>query len=76
MRTPKETKGILNLKERSEADKIDFELDYLMSLTVRERFRLTRNKSLEIINLLVQNERRNTPAIIKRQSPQESLNSG
>jgi hypothetical protein len=67
MTEPKETKGILILKDHSEADEIDFELDYLMSLSVGERFRLMINKSLETVNLLVQHGHRKTPQIIKRQ---------
>lgn len=63
----KESKGILILKNHSEADEIDFELNYLMSLSVSERFRLMMNKSLEMINLLVQHGHLKTPQIIKRQ---------
>jgi len=66
MSSRKETKVILVLKEPSEVDEINFELDYLLSLSTCERFRLMENKSLEIKNLLVQNGHRRPPEIIKR----------
>ena len=66
MKKRKETKGILILKDHSETDEIDFELDYLLSLTTHERFRLMEKKSLEIRQLLEQNGHRRPPEIIKR----------
>jgi len=62
----KETKGILILKDHSEADEIDFELDYLLSLSTAERFRLMENKSLEIKHLMEQNGHRRPAEVIKR----------
>lgn len=66
MKKRKETKGILLLKEPSEIDEIDFELDYLLSLSTGERFRLMENKSLEMKHLLEQHGHRRPPEIIKR----------
>jgi hypothetical protein len=63
----KGSKGILILKEHNEADEIAFELDYLLSLSVNERFRLMEAKSLDMKQLLIQNGHRRTPEIIKRQ---------
>lgn len=62
----KETKGILILKESNEIDEIEFELDYLLSLSTSERFRLMENKSLEVKRLLEQNGHRRPAEIIKR----------
>ncbi|UCH97543.1 MAG: hypothetical protein JSV88_12025 [Candidatus Aminicenantes bacterium] len=66
MRKRKETKGILILKDHSEDDEIEFELDFLLSLSISERFRLMENKSLEIKKLLWQNGHRRPAEIIKR----------
>jgi hypothetical protein len=63
----KRTRGILILEDHSENDEIDFELDYLLSLSIGERFHLMENKSLEIKNLLEQNGHRRPVEIIKRQ---------
>jgi len=63
----KKTRGILILKDHSEVDEIDFELDYLLSLSIGERFHLMENKSLEIKHLLEQNGHRKPAEIIKRQ---------
>ena len=67
MRQRKETKGILILKDHSEDDEIEFELDFLLSLSISERFRLMANKSLEIKKLLAQHGHRRPAEIIKRQ---------
>jgi hypothetical protein len=66
MKTKKGTKGILILKDHSEVEEIDFELDYLLSLSIGERFHLMENKSLEIKYLLEQNGHRRPAEIIKR----------
>jgi len=62
-----ESKGILVLKEHNEAEEIDFELDYLLSLSLKERYRLMLNKSLEMKKLLIQHGHGKTPGIFKRQ---------
>ena len=61
------SKGILILKEHNETDEIDFQLDYLMSLSIKERYRLMLNKSLEVKRLLKQHGHGTTPGIVKRQ---------
>ncbi|MCK5055178.1 MAG: hypothetical protein KAT34_00865 [Candidatus Aminicenantes bacterium] len=66
MEKRKKTKGILILKNHNEADEIDFELDYLLSLSTAERFRLMENKSLEIKHLMEQNGHRRPAEVIKR----------
>jgi len=59
-------KGILILRKGDEEREIDFELDYLTSLSVRERFVLMLNKSRELRDNLEKNGHRTAPAIIKR----------
>jgi hypothetical protein len=59
-------KGILLLKGHDESREIDFELEYLNSLTVKERFLMMEQKNREMKQLLYQNDHRRTPEIIKR----------
>ena len=69
---PKAYIAILKLDKHDEAKEIEFELDYLTSLTTRERFEMIFQKGEEILNLLSsatgkRNERRKTTEIIKRE---------
>lgn len=66
MRNRIRRKGILLLKKDNEEKEIEFELEYLSSLTVDERFSLMEKKSKEIKTLLAQNGHRKTFEIIKR----------
>jgi hypothetical protein len=61
-----EEKGILSLKDRDEKKEIEFELNYLSSLSVSQRFLLMQTKSQELKSNLVKNGHRKTPQIIKR----------
>jgi hypothetical protein len=56
---------ILLLKKDDEKKEVDFELQYLLSLTIKERFLLMRKKSLEMRNLLEQNGHRKAAEILK-----------
>lgn len=67
MKRRKVTKGILILKDHNELDEIDFELDYLLSLSTSERFHLMESKSREVIHLLEQHGHRRPSEVIKRQ---------
>ena len=58
--------GILILKEADEDREIEFELEYLRSLTTRLRFILMFRKSREMPALLQRHGRRTTPSITKR----------
>lgn len=58
--------GLLLLKKDNEKKEIEFELRYLLSLTVQERFQLMQTKSREMLNLLEQNGYRKTTEVIKR----------
>lgn len=61
----KSGKGLLLLKGDDEAREIDFELSYLLSLTVQERFRLMQRKSREMLALLSRHGHRKASEIIK-----------
>ncbi len=64
--------AILKLDKHNEEKEIEFELDYLTSLTTAERFQMMHTKTREILSLLSsatgkRNERRKTTEIIKRE---------
>ena len=61
-----EEKGILVLKSSNEKKEIEFELKYLSSLSLRQRFELMQNKTQELKTNLEKNGHRTTPEIIKR----------
>lgn len=54
------------MKDHCDAAEIDFELEYLLSLSIGQRFRLMENKSREMVYLLEQNGHRRPAEIIKR----------
>ena len=57
---------ILKLDRDNEKKEIEFELRYLKSLTVRQRFELMFKKTKEIMSLLEKNGHRRPFKIIKR----------
>jgi hypothetical protein len=59
--------AILKLDRHNEEKEIEFELDYLTSLTTAERFQMMFQKTEEMLSLLKRNERRKTTKIIKRE---------
>jgi hypothetical protein len=59
--------AILKLDRDDENKEIEFELDYLTSLTTGERFQMMFQKREEMLSLLKRNERRKTTEIIKRE---------
>jgi hypothetical protein len=61
-----EKKGILILSKDDEKREIEFELDYLTSLRLQDRFVLMWEKSSELKTNLEKNGYRTAPAIIKR----------
>ena len=61
-----ERKGILLLKDSNERNEIEFELKYLSSLSLRQRYVLMQNKTQELKTNLEKNGHRATPEIIKR----------
>ncbi len=59
--------AILKLDKHNDKKEIEFELDYLTSLTTAERFQMMFQKTQEMLSLLKRNERRKTTEIIKRE---------
>ena len=57
---------ILKLKRHNQAKEIDFELRFLRSLSVRERFEMMSKKTKEMLELLKKNGYRRPFEIIKR----------
>jgi len=58
--------AVLKLTKSNEKKEIEFELDYLMSLTTRQRFELMFEKSRQMASLLRRNGRRKTTKVVKR----------
>ena len=60
--------AVLKLNEHDEDKEIEFELDYLASLTTSQRFQLMFRKTKEMLGLLKKpNEHRKTTEVIKRE---------
>ena len=57
---------ILKLTEADEEKEIQFELDYLFSLSIHDRFQLMFNRNRELLDILEKNGYRRSPEIIKR----------
>jgi hypothetical protein len=57
---------ILKLNHHNAKKEIEFELEYLRSLSVRERFVMMFKKTKEVIDLLEKSGHRKTFEIIKR----------
>ncbi len=57
---------VLKLEKDDENREIEFELDYLKSLTTRERFLLMQKKSEEIKKMLGKRGYRKSAEIVKR----------
>ena len=57
---------ILKLRRHDKSKEINFELDYLLSLTTKQRFQMMFKKTQEIRSLLRNNGYRKTAQIIKR----------
>ncbi len=64
---------ILKLDSHDEEKEIEFELDYLLSLTTKQRFQMMHAKTQEIRNLLKDNGYRKAPQIIKRKYQDETV---
>ena len=58
--------AILKLEKDDERKEIEFELDYLTSLTTQQRFQMMIQKSREMVLLLRRNGHRKSTQIIKR----------
>lgn len=58
--------AILKTRTDNERAEIEFELDYLASLTTQQRFDMMLRKSSEMASLRKRHGRRRTPQIIKK----------
>lgn len=58
--------AILKLTRHDKNKEIDFELKFLTSLTIKERFNMMFKKTEEIISILKKNGHRKATKIIKR----------
>lgn len=58
----------LKLTENDEEKELEFELDYLSSLTVEERLKMMREKSREMLKQMIDHGHRKPFEIIKRTS--------
>lgn len=58
--------AVLKLEKANERQEIGFELDYLTSLTTRQRFQMMLQKSREMLLLLKRNGRRKSTQVVKR----------
>jgi hypothetical protein len=59
-------KGILLISKADAKKERDFELDYLLSLSLNQRISMVEARSKELKSLLAKNGHRKTSAIIKR----------
>ncbi len=57
---------ILKLKKHNRNKEIDFELKYLRSLSIKERFQMMFRKNKELLNLLKRSGHGRSSQIIKR----------
>lgn len=57
---------VLKLDEDNEEQEIEFELSWLLSLSLQERFQLMFKKTKELIELLKRNGHRRPAQIVKR----------
>ena len=58
--------AVLKLNKHDEKKEIEFELDYLTSLTIQQRFRMMFEKTRQVVSLLNRNEHQKTTEIVKR----------
>jgi hypothetical protein len=62
----KDQPRILKLADDDEEKELEFELDYLSSLTFEERFKMMREKSREMLKQMIDHGHRRPFEIIKR----------
>jgi len=58
--------AVLKQEKANESQEIEFELDYLTSLTTRQRSQMMLQKSREMALLLKRNGRRKSTQVVKR----------
>jgi len=59
-------RSVLKLSQGDEAKELEFELDYLASLTFEERLQMMRQKSKEMLRQMIEHGHRRSFEVIKR----------
>jgi hypothetical protein len=59
-------RSVLKLSQGDEAKELEFELDYLASLTFEERLQMMRQKSREMLRQMIEHGHRRSFEVIKR----------
>jgi len=62
----KKNRSILKLSGTDEERELEFELDYLASLTFEERLQMMRQKSREMLRQMIEHGHRRSFEVIKR----------
>jgi hypothetical protein len=62
----KKNRSILKLSQADEAKELEFELDYLASLTFEERLKMMRQKSREMLRQMIEHGHRRPFEVVKR----------
>ena len=62
----KENRSILKLSQADDVKELEFELDYLTSLTFEERLKMMRQKSREMLRQMIEHGHRRSFEVIKR----------
>ena len=62
----KKNRSILKLSGTDEERELEFELDYLASLTFEERLQMMRQKSKEMLRQMIEHGHRRSFEVIKR----------
>ncbi|RPJ05263.1 MAG: hypothetical protein EHM36_08560 [Deltaproteobacteria bacterium] len=66
VKSMEKNRSILKLSQPDEEKEIEFELDYLASLTFEERLKMMREKSREMLRQMVEHGHRRPFEIVKR----------
>jgi hypothetical protein len=59
-------RSILKLSQADEAKELEFELNYLASLTFEERLNMMRKKSIEMLRQMIEHGHRRPFEVVKR----------
>ena len=62
----KKNRSVLKLSQGDEARELEFELDYLASLTFEDRLNMMRQKSREMLRQMIEHGHRKPFEVIKR----------
>ena len=62
----KRKRSILKLSQADEVKELEFELDYLASLTFEERLKMMRQKSKEMLRQMIEHGHRRPFEVVKR----------